>query len=247
MPTGDRTDMMARMRAVLPARWFPDDAPVLDSVLAGLGDVWASVFGVYSFLVPQLRISTATGSMLDLISRDFFDADLLRRSGESDAALRARIIRELFRECGTRTAAVRVLTDLVDRTPIVFEPAYPHDTGGYGEAGSGVCNGLAYGVAGGYGSLRLPFEFFISGIRGSRSTIANVMGYYAGSGWAGGGYGVGAFEYASISWTEGQITDADMFAAINGVRPAATIAWMRIVDTSPWVVAPDPVTGLAIG
>ncbi len=239
--------MAARMRAALPTGWFPDVSPVLDAVLAGFGSVWAAVFGLYVYLVAQLRIATATGGTLDMIAWDFFAARLYRRPGEADPALRARIGREMFRERATRHAVVQVLTDLVGKAPVVFEPAYTYDTGGYAAAGSLVGTGLAYNRAGGYGSMMLPFQFFVVAFRGSISPIAGVMGYWYGSGWAGGGYGAGAIEYVNPSQFDGQITDAAMQAAVASVLPAATIAWMAIVDSSPWTVPPNPVTGLAAG
>jgi len=44
--------------------------------------------------------------------------------------------------------------------------------------------------------------------------------------WLGGG----AIEYASLAMLQGQITDADIDAAIAGVMPVAAIAWTRISD-----------------
>lgn len=245
MATGDQSDMAARMRAVLPAGWFPDEAPVLSALLAGFGSVWNGVWVLFVYLLAQLRIATAARGILDLISGDFFASALPRRAGESDDAFRARIKREMFRERGTRQAVLCVLTDLVGNPPAVFEPAHPRDAGGYAAAGSQVCTGLAYGRAGGWGSLQLPYQFFVVGRRGSRSPIANCMGYYTGSGWAGGGYGAGAIQYVSPDWTEGQVTDGDLFAAAASVLPANAIAWMALTDTAPGPVPPNAVTGLA--
>ena len=106
---------------------------------------------------------------------------------------------------------------------------------------------MGYGCAGGWGSAQLPFQFFVVGFRGSISPVAGVMGYYTGSGWAGGGYGAGAIQYVSPSWYQGQVTDADLEAAVASVLPVATIAWMAIASASPWTVPPGPVTGLAAG
>ena len=46
-----------------------------------------------------------------------------------------------MRERNTRNAVISVLTDLTGRTPLVFEPSRPADTGGYGI-------GTGYGVVG---------------------------------------------------------------------------------------------------
>ena len=247
MATGDTNDMAARLRSALPPAWFPDRSPVLSAILRGFGAQMSAIYGVYLWALAQTRLATMTGWMLDVFALDFFAGWLGRRAGEADDALRGRIGRELWREKATRHAVVQVLTDLVGRPPIVFEPANPYDTGGYGAAGSAAGTGLAYGRAGGYGSLALPYQFFVIGLRGSRSAISGTMGYYTGTGWAGGGYGAGAIEYASVGWTEGQVADADMDRAVAAVLPTCAIAWMAIATVSPWTVPPNPVTGLAAG
>jgi len=231
MVTGDQNDMAARMRAVLPAGWFPDSAPILTAILAGFGAIWAQMYALLAWVRLQTRITTATGANLDLISLDFFGGDLQRRAGESDAAFEARIERELFRPKGTRVAVVQELTDLTGQAPRIFEPRLTSDTGGY------AIGGVGYGAGGGYGSLLLPFQFFVQAYFAVATPIANVGGYYAGAGWAGGGYGAGAIEYADTENVPGLIQDADIYAGVNNVRPVGTIAWVAI-SAAP--VLPDP-------
>ena len=129
--TGDQQDMMARLRAVLPTRWFPDSAPVLDGLLSGLASGWSWAYQQLQYVKAQTRIATATDVWLDIIANDFFGGRLARRVGQSDGAFRDRIQRELFRERGTRGAIIAVLHDLTGRAPLVFEPARTTDTGGY--------------------------------------------------------------------------------------------------------------------
>ncbi|HHW4682388.1 MAG TPA: hypothetical protein ACQGQI_04225, partial [Xylella sp.] len=93
----------------------------------------------------------ATDGWLDIIATDFFGSSLRRKSGQSDASFRNRLLIHLFRERATRNGLVKVLTDLTGRTPVIFEPQRPLDTGSYGGPLIG------YGQAGGYGSMRLPF------------------------------------------------------------------------------------------
>ena len=129
--------MVARMRAVIPVRWFPDEAPILNGVLSGLGAAWAWAFDLLSHVKAQTRLATASGVWLDVIAQDFCGARLMRRGGEGDDAFRNRIRRELLRERGTRSAVVAVLEDLTGRTPDVFEPGLTSDTGGYNSAAGG--------------------------------------------------------------------------------------------------------------
>ncbi len=214
---GDQSDMLRRLKTALPLRWFDDDTPVLDGLLAGLASVWAWLYELLAGVRLQTRIATAVDTFLDLIAQDFFGSRITRRVAESDDVFRARIGRELLRERATRAAVVSVLTDLTGRPPVIFEPARPIDTGAYGVA-------TGYGVAGGWGSLALPFQCFVTAFRPQGTGIASVTGY----GQAGGGYGQGAIEYADLSMIESQVTDADINAAIAGVMPVAAVAWTCI-------------------
>lgn len=217
--TGDAADMQGRLASLLPLRWFADSTPVLSSLLAGLAEGWAWLNDMLTYARQQTRIATATDTFLDLVSQDCFAAALPRRTGESDAAFRARIRQELLRARATRPALIGVLTDLTGRTPVIFEPARPADTGAYGVA-------LGYGVAGGWGSLALPFQCFVTAFRPLGAGVPMVSGWGSGAG----GWGGGAIEYASRPMVEAQVADADITAAIARTLPAATIAWTRISD-----------------
>jgi hypothetical protein len=223
--TGDQADFQARLRAVLPASWFPDSTPVLDSLLGGLGAAWALIYTMLRYVTSQTRIITASDMWLDLIAWDFFGRRLRRRLNESDNALRSRIMLEMFPERATRSAVESVLKSLTGRAPIIFEPSRTSDTGGYSSfVGQG--GGIAYNTTGGWGNLNLPFQCFVATYRPNDGGIGQVTGW----GDFAGGYGGGAIEYASLSMVQAQVTDADIYAAIIGVLPAATIAWTKIID-----------------
>ena len=222
MATGDQADFLRRIKAVLPARWMPDVSPILDGVLSGAASAFASSYALLAYTKAQARRLTASGIWLDMASGDFFATHLMRRTNETDSSLSQRIGLEMFREKGTRDGMIRALTDLTGNVPSVFEPALTTDTGGY------TVGGIGYGVAGGYGSLLLPFQFFLTAYRPRNGGVSNVGGYYAGTGWAGGGYGVGALEYISASMIAAYISDAEILATINDVRPAAYTAWVNI-------------------
>lgn len=224
--------MLARLKIELPDRWFPDVTPVLDALLSGLAAAWVIIYGQLQYTLKQTRIATATDTWLDLIAADFFGPALMRKATEGDVQFSARIRAALLQPKGTRAAIIANLTALTGRVPDVFEPSLASDTGGYGSTGMTVGTGLAYNAAGGYGSLALPFQGFITAYRHVGGGVANVAGYYLGSGWAGGGYGVGAIEYASPSMVRAAITDTDMLNTVNTTRPAATIAWINIVGGS---------------
>lgn len=219
MATGDQQDLLARIKALLPNGWFRDATPVLDAVLSGLAYAFASVYSLTQYARLQTRIATATDAFLDLLSFDFFGSTLPRRSGESDDAFRARIQAELLLERATRKGLIRALELLTGRTPKVFEPSRPADTGGYNT------NSLGYCVAGGYGSLALPAQAFVVAYRPLGQGVPNVAGY----GNPQGAYNTGSqIEYASPDMIAGTVTDADIYATISSVAPAGTLIWTRI-------------------
>ena len=123
---------------------------------------------------------------------------------------------------------VEALVDLTGRIPAIFEPRNPMDTGGLGYVGMTAGTGLGMNVAGGLGSMALPFQFFVTAYRPVGGGVANIMGLYNGSGWAGGGLGSGAIELASFSMVQGSVTDQAILDCINSSRPVATIAWTKI-------------------
>lgn len=189
-----------------------------DALLTGIANMLAFIYAQLAYLRLQTRIATATDGFLDLIAADYFGADLPRLANQGDPSYRARIQAALFLERGTRNGLIRVLTQITGRTPIVFEPTRPADTGGYGVA-------LGYSVAGGYGSLAYPYQSFVTAFRPAWTGLANIAGY---------GVSTGAYntpgsqaQYASLS-TVGGIQDSDIYAAIDSVRVAGTIIWARI-------------------
>lgn len=214
----DLNGMLARLRAVLPARWLPDISPIANALLAGVAEGWARVAALFNYVRQQTRILTATDVWLDIAARDYFGRRVGRRAAEGDDAYRQRIVRELRRIRGTRAAIVSALTDLTGRAPVVFEPARSTDTGGYGGGGVG------YGVAGGWGSLSLPYQCFVTAFRPRGAGIAGVAGW----GSPAAGWGRGFLEYASLEMIAGEVTDADIFAAVADVLPVATTAWTQI-------------------
>ena len=210
---GDQADFVARLRAVLPRNWFIDVAPVLDSVLAGLGSAWGGTYRLLRFVQAQARIGTASGAFLDLIADDFFGTALVRFSGEVDAFFRRRLHSNILRVRGTRQSLLDALQDLTGRAAFVFEPACPGDTGGYSTGG------LAYGVAGAYGLLSLPFQCFVTAHRPLGLGIPLI-----------GGYGSpGPLAYANLGWIAVEVTDDDILKTIVGVMPVGSIAWTRII------------------
>jgi len=149
---GNGDDMRSRLRLALPSRWFGDAAPVLDGLLTGLGAAWAGLYELLGLVRLQSRRLTATAGFLDLTAQDLFGGRLPRRAGEPDEVFRARIGRALHRHRATRAALLAAAAEEGAGSMRIFEPAQPQDTGVYGGPG------LAWGAAGGWGSLAMPLE-----------------------------------------------------------------------------------------
>ncbi|HHW4670875.1 hypothetical protein KJA64_06875 [Xylella fastidiosa subsp. multiplex] len=192
---------------------------MLDALLRGFAYATAFVYVLIAYAARQTRIKTATDGWLDMIAADFFGASLLRKPGQSDASFRARILADLFREQATRNGLVKVLPPLTGRAPRILEPQRPLDTGSYG----GPL--LGYSLAGGYGSMLLPYQAFVTAFLPAGTGIPYVAGY----GTPNGGYGQASqAELASIRMIQDAVTDAEIYAAIDSVKPAGTIVWTHI-------------------
>lgn len=207
----------ARIRAVLPARWFADDAPVLGAVLAGFDAGCQPVFAALEWVALQARLATATGGWLDARAWDFMAGRLLRRPGEDDPHFSARLRREVIRPRVTRAAVTALLTDLSGTAPRIFEPGDPRDTGGYGM-------GWGWGVAGGWGSLAVPAQCLIEMRRPAGQGVPDAAGW----GSPAGGWGMGALQWAPLDGGAGQVTDAETLALVGANTAAGVTAWTRI-------------------
>jgi hypothetical protein len=234
MATGDTPDILKRLRSYLPNGWFPDTDTVLDGVLTGIATVLSFIWSFIGYAKLQTRIKTATDGWLDIVAYDFLGTRLQRNPGEADAPFSARIIREILRPRATRAALSQAVEDLTGKPPFIFEPARPADTGGYNVGGVG------YNVAGGYGSLMLRNQVFVTVARPATSGIPFVAGYNAVSNDAGlplGGYGIGAIQYSTLDMIQGIVTDAEIYATIDSVMPAGEIAWVNIGGEIPDLVS----------
>ncbi|MEB5837011.1 hypothetical protein MXF26_12180 [Pantoea dispersa] len=222
MATGDQSDFVSRLKALMPARWFDDSNPILDAVLNGLAQALAWAYSLYLFAALQTRILTSTGGWLDLTAYDFFGDKVKREAGQSDADFLNVIRTNMFRERGTRQSIINVLTDLTGIAPDIVEPTRPLDTGSYGGPMIG------YGVAGAYGSMMMPYQAFVTAYRPFGVGIPYVAGYRSTpSGYSQASRG----EYAPAA-NLASLTDAQIYAAIASVKMEGTAVWVRILPST---------------
>jgi hypothetical protein len=221
MATGSSSDILSRVKQLIPARWFAWTAPLRDAVLGGLSDAAAASYSFYTYAKSQSRIATAFGVQLDLIAYDFLGRYLFR-NGSSDAVFKQRILATILQERVTRKGMIGALTTLTGLAPTIFEPWNPNDTGAYGVKFTG------YNVAGGYGSMQLPGQVFITVPNPSTPGIPNT------GGWGSKVFGYGGAipmigEYAGPGVSTTPYQNSDIYATINNTRPSGVICWTRIL------------------
>jgi hypothetical protein len=218
----DAATFADRLRALLPNGWFPDTAPVLDAILSSLATPWAWLNQMLYYVTQQTRVATATGAWLDLAATDYLGTTLPRLPGEADSSYRGRVGQSLLREAATRPAVISAIQESTGAVVTVFEPTKCSDTGAYGSIANSLST-LAYGVAGGWGSLNLPYQFFMSVATTSQAGDPEPIGY----GISGGGYGAGSVEYCSLASIPGELTDDDVRQLVLRLLPVNVTAWIR--------------------
>jgi hypothetical protein len=223
MAIGDENDFLTRLTSLLPNKWFPDISPVLAAVLSGPANCLAFIVSLNAYAKLQTRIATATDGFLDLVAFDYFGSYIARRLNELDASLRSRIQQNLLAQKATRAGIITFLTNLTGNVPRLFEPWRPLDCGAYGK------NIFGYGLAGGYGSLVVPYQGFVTAYRPLGQGIPLIAGYNNPQG----AYSTGSYaEYANLSEIAGAVTDADIYAAIADAKVEGTLAWTRIENAA---------------
>jgi hypothetical protein len=206
-------DMRLRLRRMLPARWWADEAPVLDGLLLGLGSALAAIHGLIAYARQQTRLATAAAPWLDLAAQDFLGGRLQRRPQEADDAFRGRLLATMQRPRATRDAVEQAVLRVTGGKPqMIFEPRRAADTGAWNLG----C--LGYGVAGGWGSLGLPAQVFVAVERPRGTGCALLAGYGTG----------GIVTYAGLAQIGAQVPDAEIFAAIADAMPSGAVAWTRL-------------------
>jgi hypothetical protein len=219
--------LLARIKLAMPAGWFGDASPVLDALLTAISQAWMVVVSGLQFIRRQSRIQTATDAWLDLAAVDYVGDSLIRGLGESDALFRGRLRCEMMRERGTRQALQQSLSDLTGIPPVIFEPANTRDAGGYGRGSQDADfsgGGVGYGSAGGWGSLVLPYQVFVTVHRPSLSIRDSSFGW----GLSQGAYNGPQIAYHSLGEFQSSFEQEDVNRAIMNVLPVAVTAWVRL-------------------
>lgn len=220
MAVGDSDDFVRRLRSLIPSGWIAQysltgqfSAYVSQAVLGGLADSLSWCYGLLQGAKAATRRLTLVGWLIDLDAVGFFGITFLRRSGESDASFSLRYRKEVFRPRGRRQDIIAALTDLTGRTPTLIEPWNPADTAAYDYSFYDHCI---------YGTLDLPFQYFITVFRPVSPGIPNIAGYDYGF------YDAPTTAYIDLSEVVSPISDVDLYAAVARNTAAGVIPWTQL-------------------
>jgi hypothetical protein len=244
MSTGDETDILGRVKRLLPRGWFSYVAPYRDAIIGGLADLGAWSYTIVSFARSQSRLATAYGVVLDIYVYDFLGR-FLPRQDLNDNTYRALARATILQERVTRAGMINALTVLNGTIPVVFEPWNTYDTGAYSSRVSGSRYGsMGYGVGrGGYGNMRLPAQTFIRLQRGNPSGVPMVAGW----GDPPGGFGAGAIEFAGPESLLSGVTNTMIEDLIDKTKPTGSLVWLNIGGTVPGFRRPAIFNGVNAG
>lgn len=232
MSTGDATDILARVKRLLPRGWFSYTAPLRDAIIGGAADLGAWCYTLVGFARSQSRLATAYGVFLDIFAYDFLGRFLPRR-GLNDNTYRALVRATILQERVTRAGMINALTALNTTVPVIFEPWNSYDTGAYSGIDGVKYGSMGYGVGrGGYGNMNLPAQTFIRLTRGNPSGVPNVGGYAPPQNTPG-GYGVGALEFAGPDTLLSGVTNDMIDDLIGKTKPTGSLVWVNIGGTLP--------------
>ncbi|EON13164.1 hypothetical protein [Pandoraea sp. SD6-2] len=221
--TGDQQDMFQRLRALLPTTWFPGVALILDALLNGVAYAMSFAHSLWAYAKLQTRIVTATDGWLDMIAWDFFGTSLLRAPGQSDDSFRIRIVINLLRGKGTRPAMVQVLKDVTGQVPVIFEPNRPMDIGALNSPTSAGYCGVAR-----MGSMAVPYTAMITAFRPVAAGGSAGAAYCRAPSRSALNTPLASSYTNSSSYTRASATDADIYAAVDAVKPVGTVMWVAI-------------------
>lgn len=218
MQTVSQNEMLARLRSLLPRGWFPDVSPTLDALLFASAINLSHVYNLLSYARDQGRLATASDGWLDLLAYDFLGLRVRRAISQTDNAFRALVKREILRTRVTREGIRAAVYDLTGNEVRIFEPWNTGDTGGL-DTGY-----LGFDMIGRFGSVDMPFCFFLATLQPVGAGIPDVGGLDNGLG----GFDTNPGELGDLSQVQGAVTDQDIYDTINATRAAGVTAWVAI-------------------
>ena len=226
IPLYDADGFAQRLAALTPSQWSSLTARspggVLYALLKAVGGNMAVQESGLLYAQQSIYLTQATGAALDLAALDFFGTSIMRASGESDSAFRARLMANLLLPAATRQALSAALTSLTGVVPRIIYPWSPADTGGWGlsywDVDTPVTPFRWTGVAPYQGFIETPLPTS-NDLMGTNPVPCYDDGIY---------WDVAGSLLADLTFIGGGISAVD--AAINAVKPEGVVAWVKITQ-----------------
>ena len=133
------------------------------ALLQGFGNVGSYIYNLAVLAKAQMRLLTSVGLFIDLWSYDRLGLFIQRKTGETDAAWRARVAKEVVRIRVSRSGMYQTILDLTGFAPVIIEPW-----------NTGDCGAWSRGV----GSSALPTpSSWVTGVNSSGNVVQGQYGW----------------------------------------------------------------------
>ena len=177
-----------------------------------------------------MRIKTAYGPGLDVVSNDYFGTSLPRLPNESDASFRARILAALLQPRVTRAAIANAIQQLTGIAPRMIEPWNPMDTAAWGEKSFWGLDDVTIPFL--WGNPGLRYQGFIElaiplfNITGGQPVYGFDDAVSGSAGWA---WGVPQCAWFDSIVEENPVIGAQVNQTIAAFKALGTMVWERVV------------------
>lgn len=219
----------------VPLPWNDDaaheDGGTLDAILQGMGSNLERVSEQVNYAFLGSRIQTATDTMLDLCSQDYYGDALPRNPGESDDSFRHRILAGLLVPKVTEPGLSLLITNLTGKPPRMIQPWNPVTTGAYGRS---YYNADSAEIPALYAGNQLRFG------GGIITSLPQVTAVGAIPVW---GYDMGAAynEYTGVYWRSlaaNFLRESSLFKLISDAKAMGVKIWIKTAQSGlvSWIV-----------
>lgn len=263
--TGTQANIVKRLASLIPPSWFSQASPTghwwvggtdISALLQGFGNVASWAYSQIVLAKAQMRLLTSVGMFIDLWSYDRLGTYIQRKPGETDAAWKTRVAKEVVRIRVSRSGMYQAILDLTGSPPVILEPWNTGDAGAWSHGvGSSALPTPSSWVTGsppkqgqyGWGTQTWTAVVLMivkmPGVQG----IPNIGGWSTGVGsgatmtigaWTTGvgssanpnGSTLGGMSWITQSQITGDVTTQDVYDAINRTKPVGVQVFVQLID-----------------